>query len=106
MIAVAECVISETIGDNGPVQACVVHTHIAPCPRNGRAASRSPLHTDTVSDRDAILVFWDTVTARQRPLVIHRGSLGDPRPHSTGVDDFACWCEPEVLAAKAGDRRG
>jgi hypothetical protein len=92
----AHCVIAVLDGDE---PACTVHTHYAPCPRNGEPASALPMHTDSFNPREEVLAFWREVTDEQRTLVIHEGCFDDYRPHEVGEDD-RCWCIPEVVVAR------
>lgn len=82
----------------GPVTVCMVHAHYQPCPSDGAPAVREPLHTDDHVGRVPAVAEWATRTARQRPLVIHQGSLACRAPaHET--DGVLCWCRPEVVPA-------
>jgi hypothetical protein len=86
----------------GPVTACMVHAHRHPCPHDGEPAVRAPVHTDDHVGRVPAVAEWATRTARQRPLVIHQGSLACAAPaHET--DGVLCWCRPEVIPA-TGDQ--
>lgn len=92
----ADCVISPTIGDDGPALACVVHTHFAPCPDKGRPASSTSIHGDIANGREQILAYWRSVTGGQRRLVLHNGNFADGT-HDTGPDGTGCQCRPEVV---------
>jgi hypothetical protein len=96
----AHCVIS-TIYDTDTdeaVPACVVHTHHAPCPRNGQPACATPVESWDDLGRDRAVVFWQDRTHGQRPLILHHGSAGDEIGHRGGRD---CWCGPELFEAKS-----
>jgi len=96
---VARCVLStilDTDNDDRLVVACVVHTHYAPCPRDGEPANPLAIHADEASPgRAQAIGWWRRTTAGQRPLVIHRGDMTDGT-HEI-VED--CRCAPEILAA-------
>jgi hypothetical protein len=77
---------------------CMVHTHVAPCPRDGQPASATVLHTHVEPSRDSVLRMWRVRTACQRTLVIHSGDFTDGS-HRIGPDDVDCSCRPEVLWA-------
>lgn len=106
----ARCVISRIHGTDGPLPwllevmtggtatVCVVHAHYQPCPHDGQPANPAPIHTDDRYGKVPAEAEWATRTARQRPLVIHQGSLASTAPaHET--DGVLCWCRPEVLPA-------
>jgi hypothetical protein len=97
----AHCVESTILDTDGDrfVSACVVHTHHAPCPRDGEPANPAPLHV--WSERRAGSVReWAIRTDRQRPLIIHNGSPADATEHQ--IDGTAeCWCGPEVIEPPA-----
>lgn len=78
---------------------CMVHTHEAPCPRGGEAASVSVIHTDAHPSRDRAVTAWRLRTHGQRTLVIHVGEFLD-ESHSLDVDSVDCPCRPEVIWAK------
>lgn len=90
----AHCVISAV---NGFDLACMVHTHYAPCPRDGEPANPGVMHTDAVPFRDAAVFMWKLRTHGQRTLVIHVGDIRDG--HKIGVNDVDCKCHPEVIWA-------
>lgn len=80
----------------GPMTACVVHRHPHPCPNDGEPADPAPIHVDDRYGRVPAVAQWASRTARQRPLVIHQGSLACTAPaHET--DGVLCWCRPEVI---------
>lgn len=93
----AHCVISLI---NGTDPACMVHTHYAPCPRDGEPASPGVVHTDPHPTRDEAVAHWRARTAGQRTLVIHTGRLGDD--HRIGENDVDCPCGPDVIWAREG----
>jgi len=97
----AHCVISII---NGADPACMVHTHYAPCPRDGEPASASVVHTDTVPTRETAVAAWRLRTGGQRTLVVHAGRLGED--HRLGLDDVDCPCGPEVIWAEYSAQRG
>ena len=94
----AHCVISPVFDSEmgRMVPACVVHTAYAPCPRNGEAASKTPLETWDDVGRVAAVEFWLLRTHGQRPLILHHGRADDERDHE-GPDS---WCRPERIEAK------
>lgn len=102
----AHCVISaivDTDDGNALVPACMVHTHFAPCPRDGEPACPVPLHSlPGAATRSEALRMWQVRTHRQRPLVIHRVDGRNIEEHECG-DGTECACGPEVLAAEAGE---
>src|ERR1700755_2739447 len=73
---------------------CMVHTHYAPCPRNGEPASTGALHAEDINGPAEAVRFWWLRTRGQRTLLLHHGTFGDDRELSAG-----CWCEPEVFLA-------
>lgn len=91
----AHCVISR-VNDGEP--ACMVHTHYAPCPRDGEPANPGVVHTDDIPSRDEAIAHWYRRTHGQRTLVVHVGRLGDD--HDTGVNAVDCACGPEVIWAR------
>lgn len=95
----AHCVLSFANGGQvaGEV-VCMVHTHVAPCPRDGEAANPGAIHTDGIPSRDAAVAAWRLRTHGQRTLVVHVGDLTD-ETHSIDVNDVNCWCGPEVIWA-------
>lgn len=100
----AHCVISAVMDTDDPVLpisgACVVHTHYVPCPLNGQPASPVALHAaDGEPSRAEAVASWERKTHRQRPLVLHRGSLADTPDHNI-ESDVGCWCGPELFAAE------
>lgn len=97
----AHCVISAVYDTDidQMMPACMVHSAgLAPCPHDGEPASTVPLHSHDQPSRREAVQFWELRTHRQRPLILHHGSLGSERDHAVGADDWTCWCEPEVLA--------
>lgn len=98
----ARCVISIV---NGADPACMVHTHYAPCPRNGEPASASVVHSYPHPSREAAIGCWRLRTLGQRTLVLHVGDMTDGS-HRIGVDDVDCPCGPEVIWAEFGARIG
>lgn len=109
----ARCVISRIHDDHShyarllgvlgePVTACMVHVHYQPCPHDGQPADPNPVHTDDRHGRIPAVAQWATRTGRQRPLVIHQGSLDCPSP-AHELDGPLCWCRPEVIPATDGD---
>lgn len=95
------CVLSAVLDADDPDlpigDACVVHGHWAPCPRNGKPAITIPMHGIDTGGRDAALLRWATKTLRQRPFVLHHGTWADTPDHV--VDDVdPCWCDPERFA--------
>lgn len=103
----AHCVISAAVDTDTPghpsAPACMVHTHWAPCPLNGEAASLTPIHSDDRCGRDEEIRVWRLRTHGQRPLIIHRGSWANKRAHRVDADDRDCWCEPELIDPEAVD---
>jgi hypothetical protein len=97
----AHCVISII---NGADPACMVHTHYAPCPRDGEPANPGAVHTDQVPTREKAVAMWRLRTHEQRTLVVHVGRFGDE--HRTGPDDVDCPCGPEVIWARQLAERG
>lgn len=92
----AHCVLSlANAGDVAGEIVCMVHTHVAPCPRNGEPASPSVIHTAPVPSRDRAVTAWELRTHRQRTLVIHVGELDES--HDIGVNAVDCPCRPEVI---------
>jgi len=75
---------------------CVVHTHYAPCPRDGEPACPDVMHGDEHPSAEASIRSHRVRTLGQRPLLLHRGSLTDVGPagqdHAVGATDTACWC--------------
>jgi hypothetical protein len=97
----AECVTSEILDDDGPAQACVVHTTYAPCPHDGEPACPTPLHMFNLQDRDAAVLAWQIRTKGQRPLIIHdEKRIPDPADHVIEDEILPCPCAPEVLQAE------
>ncbi len=95
----AHCVISYAdAGQMAGRMVCMVHTHEAPCPRNGEAASASVIHTDAIPSRNRARAHWLLRTHGQRTLVIHVGNSLDDS-HSLDVNDVDCPCGPEVIWA-------
>jgi hypothetical protein len=94
----AHCVISLA---NGTDPACMVHTHYAPCPRDGEPANPGVMHTDMTPSRAEAIEHWRRRTHGQRTLVIHVGRLGEE--HDIGVNAVDCWCGPEVIWAQFGE---
>jgi hypothetical protein len=78
---------------------CMVHTHEAPCPRDGEPASPAVVHTDAIPSRNRARAAWLLRTHGQRTLVIHVGDSlsGD---HSLDVNGVDCECRPEVIWGK------
>jgi len=95
----AHCVVSAIYDTDvdALVPACVVHAHYAPCPRNGAPASGTPLHSDDHAGEEAAVAYWTQVTGRQRPFVVHHGSIADPEHNTEGWD---CPCLPSHYTAK------
>lgn len=77
-----------------PERACAVHTHMAPCPRDGQPASSAAMHSDLEPGRERVLADWWHKTRGQRPIVLHQGSWLDDHEMSA-----ACRCDPEVVLA-------
>lgn len=98
----AHCVISAVFDTDGEtvVPACIVHTYYAPCPRNGEPASAKPLHGDDRLGEQQAVEFWARQTDRQRPLVVHHGSIGDDDHNLEGWD---CPCLPSHYSAEEAD---
>jgi hypothetical protein len=99
----AHCVVSVVAdSDAGPfadaTSACVVHCHHTPCPDNGKPANPDPIHSDTSFGRVRVVMEWASRTDRQRPLVIHNGSLASMHPEHW-TDGRDCWCRPETVPA-------
>lgn len=95
----AHCVISAVFDTDGEalVPACIVHAYYAPCPRDGKPASPTPLHgDDRLGERQAV-EFWERQTDRQRPLVVHHGSMGDD---GHNLQDSDCPCLPSYYTAR------
>jgi hypothetical protein len=95
----AHCVVSEIYDtdDETFVPACMVHTHNAPCPRDGQPANPNPIHIGDQPSRVEALAMWHQRTGKQRPLVLHRGNIGDVG-HTLEASD--CPCLPEFFTAK------
>lgn len=95
----AVCVVSMTLDSEtmSLTPACVVHTHWAPCPRNGDPANVNPLEgaDGDVGGREGALGRWALKTRQQRPFLLHHGSWFDDPDHD-GPD---CWCRPERFDA-------
>jgi len=96
---VVSVVADSATGPFAATSACVVHCHHAPCPDNGRPANPDPLHSDTTFGRVRTVAEWATRTDRQRPLVIHQGSLASMHPEHW-TDGRDCWCQPETVPAE------
>jgi hypothetical protein len=98
----AHCVTSmANAGEMAGRIVCMVHTHEAPCPRDGEPATASVVHTDTIPTREKAITAWRLRTGGQRTLVIHVGEfLSDG--HALGVNDVDCPCGPEVIWAGEG----
>lgn len=82
------------------VAACMVHTHLAPCPHDGQPASPLPLHAWADQPLDDTIGMWDTRTHRQRPLTIHSGTPDDEPEH---VLTGECWCQPVRIRPLTAD---
>lgn len=104
----AHCVVSRSLNSTDdhyarlltalgePITVCLVHCHYQPCPADGQPAVPAALHTDDHVGKVPAVAEWATRTARQRPPVIHQGSLACTAPaHET--DGVLCWCHPEVI---------
>ncbi|MEU7787713.1 hypothetical protein [Amycolatopsis sp. NPDC049159] len=79
--------------------ACVVHTHHAPCPRDGEPANPTPLHGDDLPGETAMVRAWADLTDQQRPLVVHHMGRGvDRLGHNK--DGLECPCSPSVYPAR------
>lgn len=101
----AHCVIRTVLDGDGGRLACIVHTHIAPCPLNGQPASPGALHCDDQPGREAVIGYWVAATDGQRTLVIHRGDIASKhKPHRLRPDVLDCWCEPEVFLGERSPR--
>lgn len=100
----ATCVRSVIIDTDGGLpgvrtEACMVHTHRWPCPRQGHPADPAPLHAyPPYTTRGQALRMWEIRTARQRPLIIHDMTrLADPDDHIFETRVLPCPCGPEIL---------
>jgi hypothetical protein len=60
-------------------------------------ASGTPLHSDDHAGEETAVAYWTQVTDRQRPFVVHRGSIADPEHNTEGWD---CPCLPAHYTAK------
>lgn len=92
----ARCVLSlinQDLPDEG--MACMVHTHYAPCPRDGEPANPEPIHSDDHLSRASAIGIWKIRSGGQRSLLIHHGALVD----GTHKLWAGCWCKPEALTA-------
>lgn len=92
----AHCVLSAV--NDGEV-ACMVHTHYAPCPRNGEPANPGVVHTHALPSREEAIEHWRRRTHGQRTVVIHVGEMA-AGSHDIGVDAVDCPCGPEVIWAR------
>jgi hypothetical protein len=102
----AHCVISPIVDADDMVvaEACMVHAHWAPCPRDGEPAAPLSLHALGTTREDA-LNSWQIRTDRQRPLVIHRDD-GRPIDAHTSDDGDHCSCGPEIIPAEQDAANG
>lgn len=98
----SHCVVSLVLDGDRPAPVmrprCVVHASWAPCDLNGETASTVALHGDPIPSRDEAIAGWAKRTHRQRPYVLHNGSLLDEREHVFD-DAGSCWCKPVIYEA-------
>jgi hypothetical protein len=82
-----------------PVEACMVHCCHWPCRYQGRPAVPAPLHMFHPTGRDQAVRMWEVRTHRQRPLIIHTGTIPDPEDHVFETQVYPCPCGAEILPA-------